>query len=61
MYKTSLCVPVFICWYHCCIYPINAWIMTHIKILLSLVQGVFFIAELSTTKWVASSSVIVQQ
>jgi len=35
--------------------------MTDIKILLSLVQGVFFIAELSTTKWVASSSVIVQQ
>ena len=60
MYKTSLCAPVFICWYRC-IYLINAWIMAHIKILLILGQGVFFIAELSTAKWVASSSVTVQQ
>jgi hypothetical protein len=62
MYKTSLCVPVCICWYCCSIYPINAWIMAHIKVLLILVQGVFFIAELSTAKSVASSSsVTVQQ
>jgi len=56
MYKTSLCVLVCIFWYHSFMCSIYAWIMACIKILLILVQGVFFIAEMNTAKWVASSS-----
>jgi hypothetical protein len=43
------------------LYILNAWIMAHIKILLILVQEVFFIAEQSTAEWVASSSGSMQQ